>query len=1538
MNGEEIAIIGIACRFPGAKDVHQYWSNLVRGEESIAFLTVAEREQIKDPKLVKNPLYVPCRGGVLADTDHFDAPFFGYAPREAALMDPQIRLFHECVRTALEDAGYLPGLFAGDIGLYAGGADNLHWKNNVLFAGENAMRDNFALAQLIDKDFLCSRIAYNLNLTGPCFALQTACSTSLVAVHQACQALLNGECDLAVAGGVALNYGLENGYVYQQGAILSPDGHCRAFDRDAKGTVPGSGMGVVVLKPLENALKDNDAVYALIKGSAINNDGSRKVGYTSPSVAGQTRVIRDALAAAEAEPETVSYVEAHGTGTPLGDPLEVEALKAAFGSGRPGTCGIGSVKTNIGHLDTAAGIAGLIKTTLALQHRQLPPTLHFSSLNPAIDFNNSPFYVVNRLQDWETPKGVPRRAGVSSFGIGGTNAHVVLEGFAPPAPASRTTRNHLVLFSAKSETALAKTQENLGNYLREGPPAELGDVAYTLAAGRESLPRRRAVVAASAADVARQLEEERPAGPIPGAAADRPVVFLFSGQGSQYVNMALETYRHEPLFRKYLDHGLRAYQQLTGRDLGLLLFPTGGPAVAGEDPAFHQTEYVQPLLYLLEYATAQLLGELGVKPVNTIGHSIGEYVSACLAGVFTFEEGLRIVIRRGELMQSMPPGSMLSVNCPEREVRSLLEPLVSVAACNAPGNCVLAGPVAAITRVAQTLRDRGYAVTPLKTSHAFHSAMMAPVVETFRDFLRTFRLREPKSPFISNLSGGPIAPGTAASPDYWAQHITHTVYFDKGTDYLLAAYPDGIFVEVGPGRALAGHVRRSSRFGARHKVLNVFKHPHDPVSDHAHFLGALGDLWVAGGNLNLSRLYTGPDWRRVHLPTYPFDGHAFNARVSFRSVDDLLQARKGAPEETAPSSLYHLPAWEQVTDPVSAGPLSRYNWLVFVDQSPAADLVAAALADHARRVVFVRQGEGFAEDAAGGFAINPRHREDYVRLLSRLHERGWLPDKVLHLWTLLPDTGEDLSPDRVDMYNNAGFYSLVYLAQGVGALGQTLRLDVAVVTNDSFSVLGDDARYPEKAIMLAAVKIIPVEYNFVTCRYIDVATADLEQGAGQLLKRVIARCIDPGGPAHLALRGRHAWVQKYRPVELPNPSPAASLLKRQGVYLITGGLGGMALFLARHLVEAHQATVVLVSRGTPRPPAASDDEQQVLKGRLVAQLEASGRVHFEQADVSDEARMKAVVDACEARFGPISGVLHTAATIDGYGAIQKRKKPDFEESMKAKVQGTLVLHKLFRNRALDFIVLFSTTGTVTYGIKHGEAGYVASNDFLDAMAFQPFGSPGTVVKTINWCDWAQVGLSIRSINQFFASDDTLRQEVIREFEQGAITPAEGVEAFSRIMANTLPRVILSKSSLQHPGHQDAGGWKKKQELYQKVSRGQGKAMLKTPGNGSYKAPVDDLQKKIIEIWEAYFGYQQIGIHDNLFELGANSLDLAQINEALKSRLQIDLPLVTLFEYPTVDKLVKCIQVRVAQPAATGADRNLEEAKNKMNKMRAISRK
>jgi amino acid adenylation domain-containing protein len=1255
-DGGAIAIIGMAGRFPGAADVNTLWRNLCEGIEGITIFTDAQLAAAGAASVSGHPNHVPAFGA-LADIELFDAGFFGLSPREAELTDVQHRLLLECAWTALEHAGHDPATEDRRYGVFAGVGMNRYLLNNLMSHRDLLEQaDGYQLMLGNDKDFAPTRISYKLNLTGPSVSVQTACSTSLVAVHMACRSLLSGECDTALAGGCSVMLPQDTGYLFEEGMILSPDGHCRAFDADSNGTVGGNGVGVVVLKRLNDALADSDTVHAVIRGSAVNNDGAAKVGYTAPSVAGQAAAISAAVAAAGISPDAIGYVEAHGTGTPLGDPIEIAALTRVFRTANEttGRCAIGSIKTNIGHLDTAAGVAGLIKAALAVQHGVVPPSLHFRQANPALDLPRSPFFVADTAQSWPDVAS-KRYAGVSSFGIGGTNAHVVLEQ-PPDRPAAMEQPYELLCLSARDAEALDEAASRLARHLLEHSTPGLGDVAFTLACGRRAFGHRRFLVCRDPAEAAFLLADatatsgsRRLQGSSEEASAGS-VAFMLTGQGAQHVGMAAQTYRTRSVFRQHLDACADLLAPRLGLDLRALLYPPP-EARASARERLTQTRFAQPALFAVEYALAQLWMSWGVKPEALIGHSLGEYVAACLAGVWTLADALDLVAVRGALMQAEPPGGMLAVGLPETAVRQRLRPGLSIAAVNGDELCVVSGPHAALAELTGMLMASDVACHELQTSHAFHSPMMAPAANRLLSHLRQMTFRRPEIPFVSNVSGDWIEPQEAVSPDYWIRHLLQPVRFADGLATLLRQ-PGRVLIEVGPGNVLANLAMRHKGDPGARVVLTSLPRPQGEPDDLPHLLDAVGRLWLAGGRLDWGAFHAGLQRRRVPLPGYPFRKRRHWIEAG-RTADSA-----GMPErKELIADWFYAPSWQR-TPRSSASPRPGSRWLLFMDTLGVGEELAARLRRCGADVVTVAAGRRFAKnvgDAAPGnlthaargnatdFQIDAGSAADHQALMEALSRTNRLPDVVIHLWNVTAEAAASPSDVRA-----CGFHSLIGLARARFEAAPERPCHIVVVSTGLHYVSGNDVPEPAKALLLGPVVVIPQEFRSLTCSSIDLDLSPRHR-EGQIAQLLSDAACD-GRSASVAYRGAHRWVQVFVPMSLPDslPSPAIS------TWMITGGTGGLGLGLAEWLARTVPGVkLALISRtGAGGRDADADSVCPDL-----CELEAVGRaaqlVHIAHHPVALAVRrqMESVIDRlCQAHIADLlqrSGiVLHSGRRYD----------------------------------------------------------------------------------------------------------------------------------------------------------------------------------------------------------------------------------------------------------------------------------------------------
>ncbi|GCE15724.1 type I polyketide synthase [Tengunoibacter tsumagoiensis] len=1516
----QVAVIGIAGRFPGAQNVQEFWHNLSQGIESITFFSPETLPIWKmQPDLLKDPNFVAAKG-VIQQPEYFDAAFFGYSQREVEVMDPQMRLFHECVWEALEDAGYNPEGKNGSVGLFAGASANVYWQGISLLSRSSSAGEQFAALSYTDKDFMNAQVAYKLNLNGPGVTVDSACSTSLVAIHLACRSILTGECSMAIAGGVSVPVPSPAGYLYQEGMILSPDGHCRAFDEHATGTVPGEGVGVVVVKSLKRALADGDHIYAVIRGSAINNDGNRKIGFTAPSIEGQTDVIRAAHRMSMVEPESISYVEAHGTGTVLGDPIEIAALTAAFQTEKRGYCQIGSVKSNVGHLDAASGVAGFIKTVLALQQQQIPPSLHYEQPNPQIDFAHSPFVVATRLQPWLT-EGGPRRAGVSSFGIGGTNAHVILEE-APPRSASGPSRPwQLLPLSARTETALPQVITRLKQHLETHPELVLADVAHTLQVGRAHFSHRRALVCSSVAEAMAALDEalHTPEQPRKRPQKTPTIAFLFPGQGSQYVNMGRELYEQEAVFRAVMDDCFVRAEAYGLPELKAVLYPAQESLEAQE--RLTRTELAQPALFSVEYALAQLMSSWGLRPHSLLGHSLGEYVAACLAGVLTLEDALRLVIRRGHLMGQAQPGVMVSVSLSEGELQPYLQGQLSLAASNAPALCVVAGSASEIEALEERLQQDGRRFRRLQTSHAFHSVLMEPILASFEQEVRQVTLSEPRLPYLSNLTGGWMQAQEATSVRYWVQHVRQTVRFGQGIDQLFEN-EDTILIEVGPGTTLSTFARKSQRATRESVIVSLLRHPQDQQPESACLLKGIGRLWEAGVDLEWSKLLRSEQRQRLSLPTYPFERQRFWLDETLVESAFLAERRLGP---TSPAAITHastqktyfyLPTWErqpQLQQIHSQQPRSHATYLFFQDDDGITAALAERLQGDGCTIITVTKGSAYTNQLASSahlFSIDPEQEEHFQRLIDDIS--GTI-DTIIYGWGLEHSFAHE---DRPVHMQTSGYSGLLSLARAV-ARKQAGSTHITILSQSIFEVIGTENLRPEQALLLGPHKIIPQEYKNITCSMIDLA---LSQEDALLLDQLAAEVVYGRVEGIIALRGKYRWTQTFCPFQ-PGENDA-SLLKSRGTYVITGGLGAIGLTFAATLARTSQANLVLISRSHFPDRStwdewlashAEDDKTSQTIRTLIALEQSGSTLLIRQADVADREAMKKVIADVLSNFQCINGVIHCAGVADG-ALIQGRTQAWEQRILSAKVQGTLLLDELLQDVAVDFVLLCSALSAVVAPI--GQVGYVSANSFLDAFAQYKCRQSSTRWLSIGWDTWRDAGMAVVSDALLKASVSHADYQARLEEQTGyGISNEEGASIFLRTLPLSIPYILTTRA-----------------ELAQKFDENRALAQLYAQQTSvqSLGAPLQtietvvEIERVIHDIWTKFIEIDARDQHSNWFDLGASSLDIIQVASMINAALGTDVTVPDLFTFSTIQALADFIYHKNGKPEAVSVQENREE--------------
>jgi len=1506
-NGLEIAVIGLSCRFPGANNRNQFWNNLRDGLESITFFTDEElASEGVAPEFLQNENYVKA-GAILDQVEYFDERFFGYSPKDALVMDPQVRLFHEVAWEALEDAGYVPDAFPGLIGVFAGASSNYNWNARV-YSYEGEHRDLFSEIQLSNKDFLASRISYKFNLKGPSLTLTTACSTSLTAIHAACRSLLSGECDMAIAGGSSILIPHKSGYLYEEGHFLSKDGHIRAFDDEASGILFGNGTGVVVLKPLENALADKDHIWAIIKGSAISNDGNRKAGYMAPSVDGQREVIQSALQLSEVDPESISYIETHGTGTQLGDSIEFAALKQVF-CDRKSPCYLGAVKTNIGHLDAASGVAGFMKTVLALKHGQIPPMINFTKSNPILGMENSPFTINTKLMNWQHAS-YPLRAGVSSFGVGGTNAHLILE----EAPATEChvqedLSQQLILLSAQSSESLEIMAENLAQHLEEHPEIHLQDVAYTLQVGRKPFEYRKKIVCSSSQQLIDALRDHGSHQSQANRWEEAPeqIVFMFSGQGAQYINMGRELYENERIFRQHLDQCFAILSQYSSVDYQAVLFPSDEDADQARE-AISRLDHSQVILFIFEYALARLLMDWGIKPDVVIGFSLGEYIAATISGLFTLEQAIPLIVKRGELFEQLPDGMMLSIPLPADRVLPFLDESMEIAIDNQV-SCVVGGPVSAVLELEEKLRQSKYICTPLPFSKAIHTSRVASILDEYREALQSIQFQPIDIPFMSSMTGEWAVQEELAASQYWVQQVKEKVLFVKAVERL--ADKRTVFIEIGPGHDLSALTKRTLESKPNTKILNLIPFGNSQVSAQQHLYHRIGKLWQFGLYVDWNRF--NPQGRRIPLPTYPFMRKKFWLEAA--TFQSNANAHADRMSRKNMEDWYYVPSWKRHApskNHVEHQAFSRRNRLIFCDHSPVGHQLTVKWKEVSEHSITVYKSEQRSKLSADEFAINPARDEDYEWLFQELQAGAFAPDEIVHLWSLTYEQKEIHS--TLDM--DDGYHSLLAIAKETGKHFYEHPLELKVITNGACEVIGKDGMFPQKATMLGPVKVIPIEYPSIRCSFFDIDltpdTANLDKAVDSFVHHLALQKWQ----GVVAFKNRYFWVPTYDAITIDSQSVLK--VREGGKYLITGGLGGIGLAVAKFFAQQAKVELILVGR-TLFPPRESwadwiaqhpIEDEISKKIKRLTEIEGCGAtIHILAADISEQSQVQALVEQVEHIPGELAGVIHAAGVADGE-LIQRSTRESAKQMLAAKVDGTVFLYEALREKPLDFFMLFSSLSSYIPAI--GQAGYCAANAFLDSFAnychshFSDF-----PVLSINWERWKQIGMSMRI--------EQMHKELTGSELDLVITEEEGIRIFARLGDLLLPQVIISAFDFNEmlQRHKQAGS--------PLVSEGMESFSYPQHDSGTYSrpdlttayaAPRNEREQMITQVWEAQFGVKPIGIHDSLFELGGDSIMALSILARIQKQWSERIPMAYFINHPTVEGISSYLE-QVAPIVETG---------------------
>ncbi len=1497
LNGQEIAVVGLSIRVVKAKNIEEFWNNLKDGVESILFLSDEELiEAGVSPETLENPAYIKACS-ILEDKEYFDAPFFGYTPREAELLNPQVRLFHECSWEALEDAGIDPEVYPGLIGVYAGAVQDAEWDYRAMFSPKSRTFGGFAASKLTGIRYLCTRLSYNLNLKGPSVTMQTACSTSLVAVHMACQALLSGECDAAIAGGVSVSPRRAGNFFYKDDLIFSPDGHTRSFDAGGKGTLFGEGAGVVILKPLEDAITGNDNIYAVIKSSVINNDGGRKVGFTAPSVEAQVEMMRAAYHLADISPGSITYVEAHGTATPLGDPIEFESLRQAFKTDKRGFCKIGSVKTNVGHLDTVAGIAGFIKAVLALKYKEIPPSLFFETPNPEINIDDSPFVVNTGLSKWERGD-YPLRAAVNSLGMGGTNAHVVLEEAPEKEESSPGGDNQLILLSAGSKNSLDMMTKNLAGFLERNREIKLADVAYTLQTRRKKFKFRRSLVCRDVDEAIDALATAK-SGKVReyySESDDKKIIFMFPGQGTQYINMGLDLYRGEEFFRREMDRCFGIVKPYIGFDIKDILYPSADNIEKAKEE-INNVLVTPAVVFIIEYALAGLLMEWGIEPDALIGHSFGEYTAACLAGVFTLEEALKIITFRNKLMSQLPPGAMMSVPLPAHRLEGLLNDDISLAIDNG-ASCIVSGSKEAIDAFEKEMKAKKYICQHLQISVACHSGAMNSIFDEFQAKIGTFRLNPPRIPFISNVTGTWITDDEALSPAYWANHLRKTVRFADGIKELVEM-EDPIFLEVGPGNVLGGIVFQYLERKSGKGVINLLKHSNQDISDISFLLDKIGRLWLHGITLEWPSFYSKEIRHCVHMPPYAFEKERYWLEpISLES----LGYKSGADKKNHFRDWFYTPSWtpgpQFKLNKKSNRRGNKLNRLIFLDDFHIGSTLCEKLAPYSDKIVTVNIGQTFSEPGENRYIVEPGNYDHYRRLWDRLNESGAVPREIVHLWGITGNRAGEIDAPSIEVDQDRGFYSLLFLTRAMETLNNNDEFEMIVITDNMQKVTGDEIISPAKATVLGPVFVIPQEYVNINCRSIDLSLPIQTGEISEPLLELLTDDILSTRPEKIAAyRNNCKWKPVYQEVHFDNDSEAPSrTLKENGVYLITGGLGGVGYALARDFAKDCNPRLVFVGR-TRLPEkeewdnwisSHNDRDPVSLKIKKLRLLEEiGGEVLYFSADVADAEAVQKVIAGTKERFGAVNGIIHAAGGTKGesIGFIRNLDRSKCRHQFKAKIDGLIVLDRLFKDEELDFLILVSSMTSFLGGWEY--AAYTAANFFMDRFVTGTGRWISVNLDPVNLAGDknAEATLDIGELNRTF-------KYIIANMEKGQI-----------MVSKTDLHDRISKASRSLRGDTEEGSQDEMPTPGKKSAAFFPRPDLTTP----YVPPTDEIEAGLVEICRELFGYDKIGIMDNFFELGGDSLALIQFIAQIQGKFDVKVRVHDIFNKAQIQELSQYIR-------------------------------
>lgn len=1457
----DIAIIGISGKFPKSNTIKEFWNNLVNEKELVHFFTDKELEEkgVSEKKL-NNPDYVKA-SSFINSPNEFDYPFFKYTLDEAKVMNPQTRILHQLVWKALEDAGCNIEEYNKKIGIFVGANNDLNWSLYSALS-KNSNVDDLTKSKLSNPNFMASLISYKLNLRGPCYFLDTACSTSLSAAHLACRSLLLNECGTAVVGGIRVLSYEDNGYLYQEGSIESKDGHIRSFDANSSGTIGADGAGVVILKRLEDAIKEKDNIYAVIKGSAINNDGSSKGGYTMPSIDGQSECIKVAQKIAGVHPTDITYMETHGTGTKIGDLIEIESLNIAFNHDTTHKCAIGTVKSNMGHADEAAGIIGLIKTALAIRHKVIPASLHYKKPNPAIDFSGGPFFVNTKSKKWETTDNKPLMAGINSLGIGGTNVHMILG--EPPLieKSSENKKYQLIRISANSIDSLEKYEFELLSFLNKEKGTSFSNLAYTLQKGRKQFNYKKYFVAQNTEQLIGKLKNNDLK--VHDLNPKNSIVFMFSGQGSQYFNMGYKLYNEHKFFRQILDEGFDYLFKLTGINYTQALF--------GEKDILQKinhTEYTQPILFLFEYAMSQLLINLGIKPDYLIGHSLGEYVAACISEVFTLEDALKLICKRAELMTIIEEGAMLSIGTSYEKIDKSLISNASVAAINSPNTFVLSGSKKEITQIKNQLDTNKISFVELKTSHAFHSEMMKDMLDDFEAELKMVKFSKPKIPFISNITGELILGEDAISIAYWKKHIIETVNFKKGIEKLIS-FDNTMFIEIGPGNTLTTFYKQCQNLKLNNSVFNTIRHPKEEVCDVEHFLNFLGFLWCNGFDISWEKYYEEQTPQKISIPTYVFDSYDLPAKVSVQEKLETENLINPAQKEISDS--FYMPSWKYNQQYKKNFDLIKGNdYLLFSDESSLSKLLKDRLLKSNKNVIEVLASDGFASINNNQFKINPNESEDYQLLKTKLDEVKFSYDYIIYGWEL---NKQNQTPSNTNLgykEHTKTLENILRIIKSFNFYDSDITKKFVFISDKNCQVTGRDKVTVLNSHINTLLCTLAQECSNIYSCNIDL---DLEELNPNLIEKVFSELENIEKHYKVAYRNGRRWIPYLESVK-PNKDQYNPLIKSKGVYLITGGLDYTEYVLACYLLKKYQANIIIFgvdglnnynSNLNSSRLEKRMSQLEIKKQRLEDLKRMPGNMIYSECDVSDYNCFLSEVKNIENKYGEIKGVIHTArnTSVEGIMTVDSITSEAIEKHFTPRVGGIINICKIFKNRKVDFVKIISSLSSFLGGIAYGT--YASASTLMDDFVLS---------KNDELSNW-----SIINLDRILEDSDKFinGKELLEVFEKSFSSFSE----FNQLVVSK--RNIELKQSFIHQNNTQVK---------------QNASLNRTNLKSDFKSAKTPTEKELLSLFEDLFGIQGIGIEDDFFDLGGDSLKGMMLINKIDKVLSIKLSISDIFSNTSI---------------------------------------